>query len=253
VEDMVILEWTFTPENYFEEDFDLGDEQYILHITKGKVEAHIDPVHYDIEHKTRYDLHQKVEAVFLARNLFIHQTYTLSTSTVYRLYSDGRRDAYAFMEGLQAHATSSATLDIIIIDQDGNVTCDTRRDRIEETNTFVRLVAKHDNDILLKTLLKSYNLAVKYPENEFIYLYEIREILDNISKNTKTTDFFHISEYDWKRFNDLVNNEPLTQGRHRGKKAPDLRNATREELNEARSISKKFIEAYLNYLEIYEI
>lgn len=253
MQNIVILEWTFTPENYFEEDMVLHDELYVLHITKGKIEARIDPVHYDVEHKTRYDLHQKVEAVFLARNLFIRQTYTLSTSTVYRLYSDGRRDGYAFAEGVSVCRFVS-TADAITTDQNGNVICDTRRDRIEETNAFVRLVAKHDNDILLKTLLQSYNLAVEYSENEFIYLYEIRDALSKRfvgEKNTCTT--LKILKTDWSYLGRLANEEPLTQGRHRGKKAPDLRNATREELNEARSICKKFIEAYLNYLEIHEI
>jgi hypothetical protein len=41
---------------------------------------------------------------------------------------------------------------------------------------------------------------------------------------------------------------PLNQGRHRGKKVDELRDATDVELSEARTIAEELIRAYLNHL-----
>lgn len=254
MDDIVLLEWIYTPDSYFEDSFKRTDELCEIHISKGKIEARIDPSYYDNKHKIREILHKKIESIFLARQLHVHQSYTLSKSTMYKLYSDGRKDTTVLIEGVQA-ISSVGIVDVIIHDFDANVINKTRQERIDASNAFVELIAKYDNDPSLISLLKSYNLAVEYPENEFVYLFEIREVIDGFSRNTKvsTTDFFKISVDDWKRFNDLLNNQPLIQSRHRGQNALNLRSATAEELKEARSISKKFIEAYLQYLESQEV
>jgi hypothetical protein len=54
---------------------------------------------------------------------------------------------------------------------------------------------------------------------------------------------------DWSRLGRLANSEPLKQGRHRGKSAGGLRDASESELVEARNIARSFVEAYLMYLD----
>lgn len=248
MDEIVILEWTYTPENYFEAPFVKNEELCEITIDSGKVEARFKASDYDPEHKDRDVLHKKIDGLFQRRQLLIHKPYNLSKSTMYKLYPDGRRDATAFVEGAIARG-SAGIIDIIISDSDGNIIHNTRQERIDKENEFVELLSKHDNDILLDAMLKSYDAAVNDPENEFVHLYEIRDALDKYSGNLKTTNFFKISEDDWKRFSKLTNNTPTNQSRHRGTHALHLRNATPEELSEVRKISKRFIKAYVDYLE----
>ena len=53
---------------------------------------------------------------------------------------------------------------------------------------------------------------------------------------------------EWSRFGRLSNNEPLSQGRHRGNFPGKLRSATDEELVEARTFARKLLLAFLQYL-----
>lgn len=88
------------------------------------------------------------------------------------------------------------------------------------------------------------------PNNELIHLYEIR---DTLSKKFWSKDAackaLNITDKWWSRLGQLANDEPLRQGRHRGKNPGTLRDAKGAELTEARNIARHFVEAYLEYLE----
>ena len=58
-----------------------------------------------------------------------------------------------------------------------------------------------------------------------------------------------LSRRDWSRLGRLANDEPLRQGRHRGKKMGQLRDATPDELKEAQAIAVAMIEGYLKYVQ----
>jgi hypothetical protein len=53
---------------------------------------------------------------------------------------------------------------------------------------------------------------------------------------------------DWDNFGKLCN-QPLKQGRHRGKNYEALRDATTAELSDARRIALAMIEAYDHYID----
>jgi hypothetical protein len=59
----------------------------------------------------------------------------------------------------------------------------------------------------------------------------------------------NISRRQKKQLTRLANDEPVRQGRHRGKYAGVLRDATTEELETARKIAANMIYGYLKYLE----
>jgi hypothetical protein len=87
------------------------------------------------------------------------------------------------------------------------------------------------------------------PDNELVYLYEIRDALGaRFGDEMKTRAALGVSGADWKRLGGLCNDEPLRQGRHRGKKGTALRDATHGELEEARTIARSMIEKYLRWL-----
>ncbi len=99
-------------------------------------------------------------------------------------------------------------------------------------------------------MLNSYHTAVADSNNELVHLYEIREgISAKFGSESAVRKLLNISSSQWSRLGQLCNNEPLKQGRHRGKTIGALRDASESELAEAREISRAMIEAYLQYLE----
>jgi len=99
-------------------------------------------------------------------------------------------------------------------------------------------------------ILKSSRAAADEPEIELVRLYQIRDALaKHFGGKTEAQKALGISKDDWSRLGDLANDAPLNQGRHRGKKIGELRDATQAELNEARSIAKGMIRAYLKHLQ----
>ena len=108
----------------------------------------------------------------------------------------------------------------------------------------------HIFDELLPVLLQSYDAAVKDPCNELVHLYEIRDALVNkFGHEANAKAALAITNTTWSRFGQLCNDEPLNQGRHRGKKAREgLRDARTDELSEARDIARTMVEAYSRYL-----
>jgi hypothetical protein len=58
-----------------------------------------------------------------------------------------------------------------------------------------------------------------------------------------------VSKTKWSNFSRLSNDEPVSQGRHRGKFSREMRSATEPELVEARSFAKGLLLKFLRYLK----
>lgn len=247
---VVVLEWKFSPPDYFEEPIEISRQDYTMTITDGQVQAKIDCAIFEADPDMRQRLHDALNDRFLGVQLFTHRAYELSRSTKTRVHPDGRRDI--FIEPEPARIVYSAgTPDIQIKDKDGNVILDTKRDRVEKKKSLAELISTHrPTDSLLASLLKSQAAAVRDPNNELVHLYEIRDALSaKFAGENATRTALGIGSTQWSRFGQLCNNEPLRQGRHRGKTGAVLRDATEAELAEARGIARAMIEAYLRHLE----
>ena len=245
-----VLEWTFSPPNYFEEPIHIVRDQYELKIDNGKVEAKVKAEFYDDDHKIRGELHEFLNDRFLGVQLTTHKPYELSKPGVYKLYPDGRRDLFVFAESA-IMVFSVGEVDLIVTDKEGQVVADSRRERIEKKKTVADLAEKYRSiDTVSASILDSYHKAVIDPSNELVHLYEIRDALvDKFGGESKTIKILDISKTEWRRFGYLANEAPLKQGRHRGKNVGLLRDATHAELNEAREFSLKLVIAYFEYLE----
>jgi len=249
MEDVVILEWTFTPKDYFEDEIRIERSDYEMIIKDGLTEARISPEVYDKEHKMRDSLHQNLNDRFLGVQLLTHRPYTLSKASMFRLHPDGRKDVTVFPESCVMTITAG-NVDIVVKDKDGNVVSDSRRDRVEKKKELAELAETYSSDPVAASLLASYKAAVNDPDNELVHLYEIRDALSKLFLGEKQArTLLRLSASEWSRLGQLANSEPLKQGRHRGKNAGELRDATEEELTEARKIARNFVEAYLVYLD----
>ena len=247
---VVVLEWTFLPRDYFEEVIEISRQDYTMMIADGQVHAKIDSAIYEANSDMRQRLHDALNDRFLGVQLLTHRAYELSRPTMTRVHPDGRRDIFIEPEPARV-VISGGTVDFQVTDKDGNVIADSKRDRIEKKKSLAELVTSHRaSDALLASLLRSHAAAVRDPNNELVHLYEIREALSTkLGGENATRKVLGIRASQWSRLGELCNNEPLRQGRHRGKTGGALRDATEGEVTEARGIARAMIEAYLQHLE----
>ena len=249
MEYFVVLEWKFSPPGYFEEPIYIKRDDYVMTISNGTVEARIRPEIYDRDQGMRDRLHSSLNDRFLGVQLFSHKPYELSKASMYRLHPDGRKDITVFPDPI-AVTVSLGEADIIVEDRDGNVVSDSRRERIRKKQQLSELTEKYDQkDLVFASVVRSYNEAVNHPENELVYLYEICDAMVKcFGCGSAARRVLGISRKDWSRLGKLANDEPLKQGRHRGKNLGALRDATEGELREARCIARNIAVAYLDYL-----
>jgi hypothetical protein len=247
---VIMLNWTFSPPDYFEEPIEISRQDYAMTIADGQVHAKIDSAIYEAKPEIRAELHEALNDRFLGAQLYTHRAYELSRPNVTRVHPDGRRDIFAEIEPICVKV-SMGQVDVLVTDKDGNVITDSKRDRIDKKKSLAELIAAHRaNDTLLASLLRSHAAAVRDPNDELVHLYEIRDALSaKFGNDIATRTALGISRPQWSRFGALCNDEPLRQGRHRGENAGALRDATEVELMEARGIARAMIEAYLQYLE----
>lgn len=247
---IVLLEWKFSPSDYFEEAVEVSRHDYTMTIADGKVEAQIESEIYDANPSIRQVLQGSLNDRFLGVQLLTHRPYELSNSTMIRMHPDGRRDISIELSS-GCYAMSCGSVDFQITDKDGNIISDSKRERVERKKDLAELVAAHRaSDGLLAAMLRSYGESVRDPNNELVHLYEIRDALSaKFDGENSARAALTITASQWSRLGQLCNNEPLCQGRHRGKTGEALRDASEDELVEARSIARAMIEAYLQHLE----
>ncbi len=249
MDDVVVLEWEFSPANYFEKPIKITRQDYVMTISQGKVEARIDQEVYGTDHMMRDELHTALNDRFLGAQLLTHRAYTLSKASMFRLHPDGQKDVTIFAEPCIV-TVSAGTADLVVKDRDGNIITDSRKERIEKRQKLAELAEKYSpKDALTASLLKSYNAAVNDPDNELVHLYEIRDaLITRFGRESKALKALGITSTQWSRLGELANDAPLRQGRHRGKKVGVLRDATEAELNEVRNIARRLIESYLGLI-----
>jgi len=143
------------------------------------------------------------------------------------LHPDGRKDITIFPEPIVI-TVSVGEPDIIVKDKDGNVISDSRHERIQKKQKLAELAEKYrQKDSVVASVLRSYNEAVNDPDNELVHLYEIRDaIAKHLGGESAAQSVLGISGKQWSRLGRLANDEPLKQGRHRGKNPGVVPDAT---------------------------
>jgi len=245
----VVLEWKYSPPDYFESHIEIKDDDYALVIANGKAEAKIDSAVYDATPSMRDTLNDMLNSRFLGVQLCNHKVYALSSPDTVYAHTDGHKNRIVELKGT-IKCKSKVKGDVVVCDKDGNVVADSKRDRIEKVNGIANLVSKHHKDATLMSLLKSHDASLRDPDDELVHLYEIRDALCfKFGNEDATRSALKIPKSELSRFRQLCNDEPLRQGRHRGKKYETLREATVAELSQVRAISVSMIKAYVHYLE----
>ena len=246
---IVSLEWVFSPPDYFEEPITYAQDSCEITIADGKAIATIDAASFDANPTMRQTLDEDMNGRFLGVQLVTHQPFKLSNSSMTRTHPDGRKDHFVEIKSVSVKF-SGGLADVRVTNSDGIVISDTKRDRIDRKRKFADLVADfRQTDKLLRSIIRSYDAAVRDPDDELVHLYEIRDaVATNFGGEKAARKSLGITDTEWSTLGRLCNKEPLRQGRHRGSTEGSLRDATESELAEARAIAMRIIEAYLEYL-----
>jgi hypothetical protein len=122
---------------------------------------------------------------------------------------------------------------------------DTRVERLAHDSMFVRcLASKAAASPTVRRALESYSQSMADPDNELVHLYEIRDTAGkHFGTGTAARNALGISKTAWSALGRLANDDSLRQGRHRGTQIGGLRDATHEELQQARTIARGILEA----------
>ena len=246
----VQFEWTYTPKNYLEEPIEISGDQYQISISDGAALARIEPSLFAQDEGIKERLTALIECRFQAIQVMSHSEYTLSRPSRTDITNDGKKNIFLEIQSAVMKMTCG-NVDLIVKDKDGNIISDTKKERLEKQKWFAEAVARHrKHDKILDHALKSYQAAVRDPDNEFVHLYEVRDALANRFGGQKNAlKNLDVTQDEWDDIGKLANKLPLKQGRHRGSSAGILRDAERSELDIARKSVSKLIEKYLVYLE----
>jgi hypothetical protein len=243
----ILLEWTYSPRDFFEAEIEISRSDYTVDIASGSISARLPAAVFDADEGVRQRLHDALFDRMRGIQLLTRKPFQLSKPRLTRIEPDGRRHIFVELEGAVL-TLSGGLVDITITDSSGKVTRDTKQERIKKKRELADLVAKYSGDGLLKAMLQSYVTSASDANNELVHLYEVRESVSTAyGGEAPARAALSISKGNWSRLGQLCNDEPLRQGRHRGKKFDALRDATEAELSEARDIARQMIEAYLQY------
>jgi hypothetical protein len=243
-----LVQWSFTPANYFEKPFTIHDELYELTVESGKAIATIAEQAGDPRLGLKEKLHQVLTARFAGAQLIYHQAFQLSKPSFSNVSLNGTT---VYPETLEITMELSSEMDFVHKDKDGNILFDSKSERINNKQLIAELAGKYcETNLVVKGLLASYTAAVTDPSNELVHLYEIRESLSKefVGKNAAIAAL-NITNKEWQELGRLANVAPLKQGRHRGNQISQLRDATKDELESARKYSSNMLISYLKYLD----
>jgi len=243
------LEWSYKPSDYFEEKIVLDRENYCIEIENGRIIAEMDANFFD-SITGLYDLlTRKLKDYFRGALPIRWRVFEISIGSINRKWPNRRQDT-ALQVQVAELIFAGENADLYHTDTNGKATGDTRRARIEATKTLAELSScQAPTDSTVRTILDSFDAAVRYPGSELVYLFEVfAAVQTRFRGEGKARKVLGIHRKKRSRLTKLADEEPLNQGRHRGKFAGKLRDATANELNEARTIARDMYEKYLNYL-----
>jgi hypothetical protein len=101
----------------------------------------------------------------------------------------------------------------------------------------------------LRKMVASFGSAINDPTNALTHLYEIRDALAKYfgSRNAAETAL-QMGSRDWGEFGRIANDEPLLEGRHRGRHVGPLRHATPQELATVKDLAEEWIRKFASKL-----
>lgn len=241
------LEWKYEPVDFFENEIHLELLDGEVKIARGNAKGVFPSPYLDHKANFRDNAHEALRACFLAQAVQIGKSFVLHLPGMTVEYPGGRRGPRIFCESITLRVELSSP-DISIKDAEGNVIGDTRAERLASQAQFRHKVATlYPGDPTLQKILHSFNTAQMDKENFLVHLYEIVDSLrSQFGSESEARSRIGISKSEWSAFGKLANDEPVREGRHRGKHS-QLRSCTNTEILSATAFAKRLIEKYVEF------
>lgn len=245
-----VLEWKFTPADYFEHEFEIDLEGLRMKVADGLARAEIDSDFFDANPNIGRQFHEALHDRLLGVQLLTHRPFELSTAQRARISPNGARQVFLEIADC-IHVHDAMSVDAQTFDADGNLIRDTKCERINEKKRFADAVAEfRKSDATFAAIIASYDAAVREPAVELVRLFEICEaIVEKFGKEAVAAEAVGMSSTKWKRFRQLCNDREVKQGRHRGQHIGEHRDATPAELDEVRTLARGAIAGFIAYLK----
>ena len=239
------LVWNYSPSAFFE-------DRTVITFPEGELVAHSGSATYTtalaadpVSDAARALIAQQVAAVFAARRLLAGTPFTLDGPSIIQHQPGGGRSITLSIAGVVVKS-SVGHVDLVVRNSTGSITRDTKAERMTSEGAFVgELAPKLLRSDVLRRMVASYGRAIEDSANELVNLYEVRDAVSaHLGGEHAARGILGIARADWQTLGRLANDEPLREGRHRGRQAGELRNATSVELDEARRIARLIIDAF---------
>ena len=248
----IILEWKFEPIDFFEEKVEYKINEYSVSLEEGVARISItDDVYKSIdEYRVLAEqIYGKLELIFKSAFIVNQKKFIIHNPNVTVVDDDNKKNIY--LNPVVSVASISTHVEFQIIDKDGKIVSDSRRDRInkiKDTSLLGLNLSINDEDEIAMHLIGFYYESFDKPERILTSLYDLHKALVNELKGEDNVqDILGIPKSKQVRIRYITNVLPLKEGRHPGENIGELRNATNEEIKEAREIAKEELVQYLHY------
>jgi hypothetical protein len=239
-EETVEIQWVYTPADFFDEKIERNCERYSVEIEGGRATARMSAAFYRPGGDFQHALTEELRNYFRLWQLDMRRVFEIRGPSVRRIHPDGRTDITICVDGIVC-VSEVGDINLRWTDASG-VVHDSRREHFAAMKGKVELLLCHASDRKAHRILESHAASIATPGEELVYLYEIWDALMKKFKGEKNAlRVLGILPETKTRFYELTCNLPLRQGRHRGRH-DTLRDATAEELDDARRIAKDMME-----------
>ena len=246
--DEIEVYWSYTPKDFFEEPIEKACGCCSVKMENGRIVCSTTGEYFDSNPDLRDRLTRKLYAYFRAANLVRRTSFEISGGGGYnRKGPEGEIHSVLMVDSASIGVTTG-NVDLVVTKADGTVRRDTRQERLDRTAELAELSAQHATDAIAAQILESYNNSIDDADNELVHLYEIWETLRANLPRRQALSAIGVARQQMSLLTRLANDEPLKQGRHRGKHAGSLRDATAAELQDARDVATQMIVGYLRSL-----
>ena len=245
----LILDGSYTPGDYFEEPVSLQGAGYAVVIADGSIVATVDEPDPQVGQALRPEIERAIGRVFGAQQAMTCRPHEKTRLGMTRHHPDGRKDVWLSIDEPITATATVHPIDFRITNAEGQVTCDSRAERLIDQKQFREQCVRHAGDSTLSKLLASSKQSVDDRPNALVHLYEVRDALkDHFGGEQKARERLGIPKSDWSFLGRISNDEPVREGRHRGLHG-ELRPASEDELERARSVARQMIRAYMDHLD----
>jgi hypothetical protein len=240
----VILEWIYSPPDYFETPVQLIRDAYTITIAEGKVNVRVDAFLYYSDTLLEEALHEAVNDWFVGAQLAKRKAYTLSACSVKRV--DLNVIAHAQLGPVLSQSTPSAAP--ADAGASGREMAVPERGRLEGgPGKAEQSDPSSTSDPLLDSLRRRYDLALADPIQEFTRLCAVPIALSTRFGSERAARVaLSISESHWSMLFELANierdrNQAIQEG------AVPQCEVSEAQRAQARAITLRMILAYLRY------